>query len=105
MAGFLTVCLVGSVVHYAFNRDARTLRWVKTAGTKTRPHPPDINTSTAQALDKVPGIGPKTAQNIVEYRARHGPFSSLEALRKVKGVTPRNLVRIQRYYRETWQEF
>ncbi len=98
LAGLLTVCLVGAVVHYALNRDARPLRWVKNAGTKPRIYRPDINTATAQELDRIPGIGLKSAQNIVAYRKERGPFSSLYELRKIKGITKKNFQKIQTFY-------
>ena len=98
LAWVLTVCLLGAVIHFALQSNARPMTWVKAVGTKTKPQPPDINTSTFQQLDKVPGIGPKTAQNIVDYRAQHGPFLRLEELRKVKGITKNNFQKIQKYY-------
>jgi competence protein ComEA len=49
--------------------------------------PIDINSADAQTLDKaLIGIGPKSAQAIVEYRTKHGPFKSLDELTKVKGI-------------------
>jgi competence protein ComEA len=49
--------------------------------------PVDINTADAVTLDKsLKGIGPKTAQAIVDYRAKNGPFKSVDELTKVKGV-------------------
>jgi competence protein ComEA len=39
-------------------------------------------------LDGLPGIGPVTAQKIVEYRQAHGPFTSLDALDAIPGIGP-----------------
>ena len=100
LAGFLTVCLLGTVIHYALNWNARPVRWVNTAGQKPKHYPPDINKATAQEFDRVPGIGPKTAENIVAFRDKHGPFTALADLRKVKGITQKNFQKIQQYYRE-----
>lgn len=46
----------------------------------------NINTATAQELDGLKGIGPAIAQRIVDYREAHGPFKSLEDLKKVSGI-------------------
>lgn len=49
--------------------------------------PVDINTADAKMLDKaMKGVGPKLAQAIVEYRAKNGPFRSVDDLTKIKGV-------------------
>jgi len=97
---FLAVCLLGTIIHFGLNRNARPMRWVNTAGQKPKIYPPNINTATEGQFDRVPGIGPKTARNIVEYRGKHGPFLALEELRKVKGITPKNFQKIRQYYRE-----
>jgi competence ComEA-like helix-hairpin-helix protein len=46
----------------------------------------DINTATPSELVTLPGIGPAFAQRIVDYRAQHGPYESLEALVRVRGI-------------------
>jgi competence protein ComEA len=46
----------------------------------------NLNAATATELDSLPGVGPVLAQRIVDYRAQHGPFSSVEQLREVSGI-------------------
>lgn len=46
----------------------------------------DLNTATVEELQALPSIGEVRAQNIVDYRAEHGPFTYVEDLRKVKGI-------------------
>jgi competence protein ComEA len=51
--------------------------------------PVNINTADAKSLDvAMVGVGPKTAQAIVDYRAKNGQFKSADDLLKVKGVGP-----------------
>lgn len=51
-----------------------------------RAPPVHLNTATVEQLDALPGIGPATAQAIVDHRARHGPFRSVAQLLQVKGI-------------------
>lgn len=46
----------------------------------------DINTASAEALDALPGIGPSTAEKIVDDRKLNGPFNSVEDLKRVSGI-------------------
>ena len=48
--------------------------------------PLDLNTAGVGELDALPGIGPVLAQRIVDWRAEHGRFASVEQLREVTGI-------------------
>lgn len=48
----------------------------------------NINTATKEQLDSLKGIGPTKAQAIVDYRAKNGPFKSVDDLEKVPGIGP-----------------
>lgn len=62
--------------------------------------PLDLNTASIAQLDTLPGIGPATAQAIVDYRSQHGRFRSVDELLNVRGIGPakldelRSLVRV-----------
>jgi competence ComEA-like helix-hairpin-helix protein len=56
----------------------------------------DINTADSAALVAVSGIGPLTAQRIIEYRARLGGFAAVEQLAEIRGMTEQNYERIIR---------
>jgi len=51
----------------------------------------NINTADAALLDTLPGIGPSTAQKIIEYRDQNGVFATVEDLLKVPGIGPSTL--------------
>jgi competence protein ComEA len=51
----------------------------------------NLNTADAAALDTLPGVGPATAQAIIDHRTRNGPFASVDELLEVKGIGPAKL--------------
>jgi competence protein ComEA len=48
----------------------------------------NVNTADVKALMRLSGVGRRVAEKIVEYRQAHGPFKTVEDLRKVDGVGP-----------------
>ncbi len=55
----------------------------------------DLNTASAQELQKLPGIGEKLSQAIVAWRDEHGPFRSVEELLQVPGIGQKRLEAIR----------
>jgi competence protein ComEA len=55
----------------------------------------DINTASAAELEELPGIGPTTAQKIIDYREQNGPFVTTEDIINVSGIGPGTYERIK----------
>ncbi|MEU6817029.1 ComEA family DNA-binding protein [Streptomyces sp. NPDC046860] len=51
--------------------------------------PVSLGTATVEQLDTLPGVGPVLAQRIIDYRAQHGGFRSVDELRQVDGIGDR----------------
>jgi competence protein ComEA len=59
--------------------------------------PLDVNTASAAQLQQVPGIGPTTANAIVQFRRKSGPFERIEDLLAIRGISARKLEQIRPY--------
>ena len=55
----------------------------------------NVNTADASALTQFTGVGPSTAQKIIDYRTANGEFTSCNDLVKVKGIGPATLEKIK----------
>jgi competence protein ComEA len=54
----------------------------------------NLNTATQPELETLPGVGPVTATSILEWRAEHGAFSSVDELLEVSGIGDATLAEI-----------
>jgi competence protein ComEA len=60
-------------------------------GVATSGQPLDLNSATLEQLDGLPGVGPVLAQRIIDWRNKHGRFSSVDELTDVSGIGERTL--------------
>jgi competence protein ComEA len=58
------------------------------AASSAQSGPVSLGSATVEQLDQIDGIGPVTAQKIVEFRDQHGGLSSIEQLDEVDGIGP-----------------
>jgi competence protein ComEA len=54
----------------------------------------DLNTATVEELDTLPEVGPVTAEAILDYRAEHGGFGSVDELLDIEGIGEKTLAKI-----------
>jgi competence protein ComEA len=64
-------------------------------GTENITGPINLNTASKTELMSLPGIGPKTAENIMLFRQDHGDFQSIEDLTQVKRIGIKTLDRLR----------
>jgi competence protein ComEA len=56
-----------------------------------------LNSATLDQLETLPGVGPSTAQKIIDYRTQNGPFTSVDDLDAVSGIGPAKLEEMRKY--------
>jgi competence protein ComEA len=55
----------------------------------------NVNSASAAEFEALPGIGPKLAARIVEYRQKNGPFKKIEDLMNVQGLGEKNFLKLK----------
>ncbi len=64
---------------------------------KPAPHSININSNNLQELIQLPGIGPKTAQKIIDYRSANADLKSIDDLVNVKGIGKKTVEKLQEF--------
>jgi competence protein ComEA len=54
----------------------------------------DLNTATSEELQMLNGVGPSTADAIIQYRDAHGKFKTIDELANVKGIGDKKLEKL-----------
>ena len=55
----------------------------------------NLNTATPAQIASLPGIGPKTADLVVQYRTKNGPFKKIEEIMNVRGIGEKSFLKIK----------
>jgi competence protein ComEA len=66
-----------------------------TAGSTAAGGKVDLNRATLEQLDALPGVGPVTAQRILDWRSTHGRFARVDQLREVDGIGERRFAQLK----------
>ena len=69
----------------------------RSSGRKPPPVATNVNTASAEQLQRLPRIGPALAGRIIEYRQQHGRFQSAAELVEVKGIGEKTLEKLAPY--------
>jgi competence protein ComEA len=86
-------CLMAVVPHAALAAQNGSTSSAKAASGTTPVV--NINTADSAGLTALPGIGAKTADLIVAYRQKNGPFKKIEELMNVRGIGEKSFLRIR----------
>jgi len=58
----------------------------------------DMNTATLGELQTLPGIGPKLAESIIQYRDKHAPINDFDDIMNVSGIGPKRHSTMKPYF-------
>ena len=75
----------------AGQRSAKPVAPATTASTQVV----NLNTASATEIASLPGIGPKTAELIVQYRQKNGSFKKIEEIMNVKGIGEKTFLKLK----------
>jgi competence ComEA-like helix-hairpin-helix protein len=64
---------------------------------KPPPQPINLNAASSEQLQEVPGIGPATADKILQMRKSYGPFKSVDDLLAIRGIGKKRLDKMRKY--------
>jgi competence ComEA-like helix-hairpin-helix protein len=59
----------------------------------------DLNTATMDDLEKVPGIGEATAKKILDHRQQQGPFTTIDQLQEIPGLSGKRFERMRPFFK------
>jgi competence protein ComEA len=89
------LALSGAVVAQALGAQGTAPGSTSQDSRAAKPAVVNLNTASTSELEMLPGIGPKVAARIVEYRKAKGPFKKIEELMNVQGIGEKAFLRIR----------
>ena len=97
MTRILMAAILGIAVSAAATsaQSKSTTQKAATGATATAAAPVNLNTATAEQLATIPGVGPKMAERIIDYRQKNGGFKKVEDLMNVSGVGEKSFLKLK----------
>ena len=89
------VCLAATAPLAAQEKPASGRRAAAAASKAAIDAPVNLNTASAAQIATLPGVGPKAAERIVEYRQKNGGFKKIEELMNVKGIGEKSFLKLK----------
>ena len=74
-----------------------TAATIEAAQKKPPAKPINLNTATVEELEQLPGVGPVTANDIIQFRKKSGPFRSVNDLLAIRRITKARLEKMRPY--------
>src|SRR5215510_11413550 len=95
MTRILMAAILGVAVSAAAASAQNKATTPKAATTATATAPVNLNTATVEQLATIPGVGPKMAERIIDYRQKNGGFKKVEDLMNVSGVGEKSFLKMK----------
>lgn len=93
------VLTVGVSLNYLFQVNPQLKKFVKIIESDQIYRKFDVNQASSEDLQRIPGIGPVTANRIIDYRLQHQGFRDLSELRSIRGIGPSTYQSIIKYFK------
>jgi competence protein ComEA len=87
--------LVAALAFIASPLEAQRPAKPAVAATAVSTGPVNLNSASAAQIALLPGIGPKTADLVVQYRQKNGPFKKIEEIMNVRGIGEKSFLKIK----------
>ena len=87
--------LLGVLPAPSFSPALHAQRQQEPGGTASAMPKVNLNTADQSTLETLPGVGPRTAELIIEYRTEAGGFTRVEDLMNVRGIGERTFLRLR----------
>ncbi|MFA5088178.1 MAG: helix-hairpin-helix domain-containing protein [Candidatus Omnitrophota bacterium] len=92
---------VGITFQYLSKKNPHLAGMVDILGSEAIYYQVDINHATKEELIRIPYIGEFTAQRIIDYREKNGPFDDIEQLQAIKSIPGKNYEKFRRHLKVT----